>query len=280
MITDNESAKMLSSHGVIQGYNGIAAVDDKNQIVVWADAYGDINEAGHLPQILQDLEKQCKDAGISEDIVHTVAITADSGFHNEVNMKYCIEHEIDTYIPDNKFRSRDVRFESSGEHKKKTANWRPVHSKKYFAPEDFHYNHKKHTASCPAGHPLRLNMKNYKAEDGKYTGDRFRGIEKVCRECTLRDKCIRNPQTPFRQVTFFHRSIEGPDFLNMAKEKFDTATSRTMYSRRMGTVEPVFGHLRSTKGLNHFTLRGLKKVSTQWRLFCLVHNIGKLKLCW
>ena len=28
-ITDNESAKMLTSHGVIQGYNGVAAVDSK-----------------------------------------------------------------------------------------------------------------------------------------------------------------------------------------------------------------------------------------------------------
>lgn len=50
-ITDNESAKMVSSHGVIQGYNGIAAVDDKSQVIVWAGAYGDINEAGHLPEI-------------------------------------------------------------------------------------------------------------------------------------------------------------------------------------------------------------------------------------
>ena len=33
-ITDNESAKMPSSHGVIQGYNGIAAVDEKHQVIV------------------------------------------------------------------------------------------------------------------------------------------------------------------------------------------------------------------------------------------------------
>lgn len=35
-ITDNESAKLATSHGVIQGYNGIAAVDDKHQTIVWA----------------------------------------------------------------------------------------------------------------------------------------------------------------------------------------------------------------------------------------------------
>jgi hypothetical protein len=35
-ITDNESAKMITSHGYIQGYNGQALVDDKHQVVVHA----------------------------------------------------------------------------------------------------------------------------------------------------------------------------------------------------------------------------------------------------
>ena len=39
-ITDNESAKMHTSHGAIEGYNGVAAVDNKHQIVIAAEAYG------------------------------------------------------------------------------------------------------------------------------------------------------------------------------------------------------------------------------------------------
>jgi transposase len=51
-ITDNESAKMPSSHGVIQGYNGIASVDDKHQIVVSAKAYGEGQEnVAEIPEI-------------------------------------------------------------------------------------------------------------------------------------------------------------------------------------------------------------------------------------
>ncbi len=41
-------------------------------------------------------------------------------------------------------------------------------------------------------------------------------------------------------------------------------------------MEPVFGNLRYNKGLDRFTLRGPKKVDTQWKLFCMVHNIEKL----
>ncbi|MFP3041058.1 transposase [Treponema primitia] len=38
-VTDNESAKIQGPHGVIQGYNGIAAADSKNQIIVADTGY-------------------------------------------------------------------------------------------------------------------------------------------------------------------------------------------------------------------------------------------------
>src|SRR5690606_38191875 len=57
--------------------------------------------------------------------------------------------------------------------------------------------------------------------------------------------------------------------------KFDTPVGRALYSRRMGTVEPVFGNLQN-KGMRRFTLRGRTKVNAQWQLFALVHNIEKI----
>ena len=38
--TDNESAKMATGKGVIQGYTGVAAVDAAHQIIVEAQAHG------------------------------------------------------------------------------------------------------------------------------------------------------------------------------------------------------------------------------------------------
>ena len=59
-------------------------------------------------------------------------------------------------------------------------------------------------------------------------------------------------------------------------DRFDTDRGRHHYSRRMGTVEPVFANIRRNLGLDWFSLRGKAKVDAQWKLFCLVHNIGKL----
>ena len=57
--------------------------------------------------------------------------------------------------------------------------------------------------------------------------------------------------------------------------KFDTQQGREIYSRRMGTVEPVFANLQN-KGMRRFTLHGRKKVDAQWQVFTMVHNIEKI----
>ena len=60
------------------------------------------------------------------------------------------------------------------------------------------------------------------------------------------------------------------------REKIDTERGREIYQRRFEIVEPVFGNIRAQKGLDRFTLRGRIKVSTQWMLYCLVHNLEKI----
>lgn len=41
-------------------------------------------------------------------------------------------------------------------------------------------------------------------------------------------------------------------------------------------AEPVFANIRFNKGPDYFALRGKRKVNTQWLLFCVVHNLGKI----
>jgi hypothetical protein len=59
-------------------------------------------------------------------------------------------------------------------------------------------------------------------------------------------------------------------------EKIDSWMGRLLYGFRIGIVEPVFGNIRSNLGLSRFTLRGKEKVDIQWKLFNIVHNIGKI----
>ena len=59
-------------------------------------------------------------------------------------------------------------------------------------------------------------------------------------------------------------------------EKFDSAFGRYIYSRRMGTVEPVFANICRTLGLDRITVRTRTKADTQWKLYSMVHNIFKI----
>ena len=80
--------------------------------------------------------------------------------------------------------------------------------------------------------------------------------------------------TEQRQV---HILYEKPRTItDRMKDKIDTPEGRKTYSKRLGIVEPVFGNIRSCKKMDRFTLRGKVKVTIQWKLYCLMHNIEKI----
>jgi len=110
-ITDNESAKMTTSKGTIQGYNGVASVDKKHQVIVDAQAFGSGQEHHTLKPVVNAIKERYQKIGISENIYQEgIVVTADTGFANEQNMRYLYEEGINGYIPDNQFRRRDPKF--------------------------------------------------------------------------------------------------------------------------------------------------------------------------
>ena len=277
-ITDNESAKMPSSHGVIQGYNGIATVDEQHQIIVDAQAFGDGHEARHVDQIIKSVQTTFRNLDSKLDIYREVILTADSGFHSEAATAAVLDRGIDAYIADTHFRKRDPRFANQQEHKaKSTDKRRTSKARKYFGAAEFHFNNEG-SLICPAGKPMKSRCPNWRDKNTGATGRTFMGHPEHCGRCDRRSRCIRKPSTPARQVTKIVAGIRHnqPSSVAQMIERFDTDRGRHYYSRRMGTVEPVFANIRNNLGLNRFSHRGKEKVDNQWKLYCMVHNIGKL----
>jgi len=281
-ITDPDSAKMSTNHGVIQGYNGIAVVDAKHQLVVTAQAHGEGQEAHLLAGMIETTRAQCKAAAIAEDVFEETKLAADAGYSSEASVRYTQEENIDAYIADRNHRSRDPAFanadrykERSREDKRRRAGTNPNR----FTAKDFDYDEKNRTCRCPAGHSLYRNGNNIDVHG--YLGVKFRGAKSVCGPCTLRQRCLTTPQTTeTKQVTLFIGKTtsrkESP--IEKMKRKFDTVQGRFTYNQRIAIVEPVFANLQN-KGLRRFTLRGKEKVDAQWKLFTLVHNIEKIAHC-
>jgi transposase len=58
--------------------------------------------------------------------------------------------------------------------------------------------------------------------------------------------------------------------------KLRTKRGRAVYSKRKKIVEPVFGQIKEGRGFRRFLLRGIEKVSCEWDIICMTHNILKL----
>ena len=269
--TDNDSAKMATSKGVIQGYTGVAAVDEKSQIVVEAQAHGTGSEQELLVPVV-DATAACRAPG--------TIITADAGYHSEANLKALDAAGIDAYLPDNGYRKRDERYADQDQHRAKPD---PLYDKRsqakkpaLFRPEDFRFDPDTKTCVCPAGKTLYGNGSN--CVFNGYLAIKFQGAKQDCLPCEVRGRCLRTPeQTATRQVAFFLGKAPGREsHTDRMKAKIDSARGKEMITRRFATVEPVFGNLRGNKGLDRFTLRGRSKVDGQWKLYCLTHNIEKL----
>jgi transposase len=278
-ITDPQSAKMSTSHGVIQGYNGLAVVDEKHQIIVSAEAHGEGQEAHLLQPMLESTRKELKAAKISPDVFQQAKVAADAGYHNGASVAYTQENGIDAYIADRSHRQRDPAFADYDRYKtrfrKDKRRYHGIDSTRFTA-KDFIYDEKDRSCRCPAGNRLYGNGTNIKMHG--FIAMKFRGAKSVCGPCILRQRCLKTPETTeTKQMTIFigrsEETKENP--IEKMRRKFDTLFGRFIYNKRIAIVEPVFGNLKN-KGMNRFTLRSKKKVNTQWQLFSLVHNIEKM----
>ncbi len=265
-ITDNESAKMLTSHGAIQGYNGQALADKKHQVIIHGEAFGNGQDHGHVPPMLDGAKENLKEIGLPGDYLEGKIFTADSDYHSNKNMTKCEEEKLDAYIPDLKFRTRDERFSNHDRHRSK--------GKGKFTLNDFKYKQAADQYICPQGKVLNLNGKRIVTSGIIYR--RYLAEQKDCKGCKIIDKCVtkkgkrRNLMVPIGKVS------TSPSLSKQMAAKIDTEKGRKIYAQRLAIVEPIFANIRIQKRMDRFTLRGKDKINIQWVLSCMIHNIEKI----
>jgi hypothetical protein len=257
-ITDNESAKIKGPHGYIQGYNGIGIADSGNQIIVAAEATGS-SESGNFTGMLKSLEKNMEKISGKEEPLKKSLCLGDTGFFSEDNLQEAKEMGIEVIIPDPQFRQRDPDFEG-----------RECKEKKRYDKDDFEYDKKEDVYLCPNG--KRLTHKG-KVKLRNNEGEKYQAQASECSQCPLREKCTKG-KSHGRTLYIVERKYEE-NLSKKMKEKIDNPAYRELYSRRQQIIEPVFSDITYCKGMNRFTLRGREKVDMQWKIYCMVHNIGK-----
>jgi len=253
-VTDNQSAKIKSSHGVIQGYNGLSVVDSKHQVVVYPEAFGSGSEGEFLKGMIRKakvvLRKDLKDK----------IITADTNYFSEKNLKYLSENGMKPVIPDQNFRKRDIRFETADRHKPE--------KKGQYTIDNFQYDPERNVYICRKGEELRFR---YNHTVNHITYAKYICRLSACRNCPFRKDCLKKDTVRYRTL---QRPLNADNrhYSDEMKKFIDTPEGRKLYAKRMAIIEPVFGNIRACKGMDRFTLRGKEKCNIQWVLYNTVHN--------
>ena len=270
-ITDNDSAKMKTSHGVIQGYIGVSSVDAKHQVVVHAAAHGKPQEHQLLQPAVEGVRDVLEANESTGETLSDAKVLADSGYHTRDNVAYLEEHELDGYVADTGYRSRDPRFATAARHRPKGK------SEKRFVVDEFDFDLEKKSCRCPAGNAMWLRCE--RARIGNYWFMQFQAHKADCDGCPERSRCLRSEtqKTPRLVNIQLDRTKENKaSAIERMKQKIDSDYGRYIYSFRLGIVEPVFGHITDAIGIKRFSLRGETKVNGQWQLMNLIHNLTKI----
>jgi len=262
-ITDNDSCKMSTSSGVIQGYNSQALVDEKHQIIVYPEAFGSGQDYSHIGPMIDGAKKNMKTLGKAEKYFKGKILTADANYHSNENLQKCEDEKIDAYIPDVDFRKRDKRFDSQEKYKAEKVE--------RYALKDFVYDKHRDCYICPMG--KELTRKSSTAIQKGYR--QYACQQKECEVCENKNQCIRMPKGRKKYLTI---PVEEKrvSISKRMRDKIDTKQGREKYERRLAIVEPVFANIRARKRLDRFTLRSKIKVNIQWTLYCAVHNLEKI----
>lgn len=227
-ITDNDSATMMTSHGVVQGYNSQALIDGKHQVIVHGEAFGDGQDHGHIPPMLTGALENLQSLGHEPDYFKEKILTADSNYHTQVNLQECQELGVDAYIPDRKFRNRDPRFATQKRRQLRR-----------FTLKDFHHDAALDRYICPDGKVLKRAVRRVLNRGHLYR--KYLAAEEDCQNCSLRPRCIYAAGARRKQLLV----PLGGSLSKQMVEKIDTAEGRRIYPQRLAIAEPVFANIRT-----------------------------------
>ena len=181
------------------------------------------------------------------------SLTADAGYGSEENYGYLEELGIRPFVKYSYF---------DREQKNKVGN--PFH------PDYLHYNSNKDTYTCPMGQAMAYIGDKTRATRSGYSQTHRLYQAKNCTGCPLRGPCHKAAGDRIIQ--------RSPKLVRYKQKVNELLTSEEGIEKRKQRwqVEAVFGNIKQNKGFRRFSVRGIEKVTTEFGLIALAHNLKRL----
>jgi transposase len=211
---------------------------------VAVDAEHQVIVAADVDQLLPMVEQTEKNT--SEKIKEC---SADSGYSSAENLKAMATRGIDAYIPDRHHQS-----------------YQRGKTPEDFDKENFVYDQRRDCYICVEGEELHFS--HLQKRKDKEPLRIYRG--RACQGCRFFGLCTTSKNG--RSITRHPYEKE----LRQMRRKLDSETGKAIYGQRKYTAEPPIGHIKSIMGFTGFQLRGKPKVTAEFKLVSIAHNLRKI----
>lgn len=235
--TDRDANPMHSVQGSHASYNVQMAVDDKNGLIVCADAVTNGADRGQLSGQLAQAEETLGKKP------HTVC--ADAGYSDTDDLE-TISSETKVIVPS----ARQVTKKPPGP----------------FDKQNFRYDKDNDCYICPEG--KRLFFKQYYKAKGHL---RYRPKDaSTCTQCRHYGVCTKSKKG--RQIS----RLKNEEFREYLEAVYEQEESQVVYRQRKDYAEHPFGHIKHNLQVDGFLLRGLAGVRAELSLFASCFNIRRM----
>ena len=236
--SDPDCAIMHSIQGSHASYNVQSVVDDKNGLIVQAEAVSDTSDynqfSRQIEQAQEITEKPCEVA------------CADAGYADTDDLGKVDSQGIRVIVPSQR----------QALHK----------GEQPFSKNSFRYDSNKDCYYCPKGHSLQLTWVDNK------TGKRHYRISnsKLCDSCEHYVVCTRAKKG--RKIV----RLGNEELKEKLEAHYEEAESQAIYRRRKSRVEHPFGHIKRNLKTDGFLLRGRSGIQAETSVLGTCFNIARM----
>lgn len=239
----------MKSGGFDYAYNGQAATDEAQGVIVVADLTNRAADTGHLPGIVDQVKELREELEISAEDQQT-EMSADSGYFSAANIR--AEGEgIELLIASGR-ENKEPKEEAEGN--------------KVYPLSRFDYDNNTDLWRCPEGRFLARVVESPSREISVL----YRYTCLGCDGCKLRQHCLKPCQDKRVLEVSADQLLHGE-----MRARLKQPEKQAIYRKRKWVAEQTMGQIKESLGFRRVTLRGEGYARAQWLLVCAVHNVMK-----
>jgi len=251
-VTDPDASAMMMKNKVevLPAYNVLAGCED--QFITGISLHQNTNDGTCFKEHVAQIAAQQPAA--AENII------ADSIFGTEENYELLENKGINNYLKFPWFHN---------EQKKKYQN-------DPFLKDNFRYDPAWDTYACPNNKTLSLQRRYQQTH--KRTGYQSQIKEYECSSCAgcpFYERCCKSEQGANRTIKVNEKL---DNYKQQARTNLHSPKGFQLRKRRSIEIESCFGDIKWNMGFRRFHLRGLKKVTAEFTLVAMAHNLRKMHL--